>query len=142
ENHNLRSTVCWESDAEFRKINIAFDKVNDFVSINGIERSARLVVLRPHISDYRPEEIEAIGLLLREATSDIWWMPYSRARKYAFEDFVVIGNEKLLRLRCDLETPLGVASSGGCSEDAVRATQLRTEIANEISYATPIKAHG
>jgi len=143
ENHNLTSPAWWEDNEEFQKIHMACDRLNDFVISTGIERSVRLVVLRPSIFDYRSEEIDAIGDLMREATSDIWWVPVSRAPQYAHQDVVVIGSEKVMRLRMKPESPPDAFRAIEYSEDIKLATLLRREINKEISsFGTPIKIHG
>ena len=143
ENHTLTSPSWWEEDEEFQKIKVTFHTLNEFVSSTGIERSARIVVLRPNISDYSQAEIGAIEALTREGTSDIWWLPFSSAAKYSRENIVVIGDECVLRLRYKSHSPAEALQAMEYSQDTEFATRVRREITTEMcGYAVPVKIHG
>jgi len=139
DNHNVINPAWWDFDSGLRAFRLACRVVNTIAQQNGVPPAAVLMVLRPDIDSYTQDDFAAIGNLVGSATSDIWMIPYDKAGEYQDQDVIVLGQERVMRLR-------GAFASPGDAFDAFRefdnssiATQLRINIGQSIRHAVGLK---
>jgi len=142
ENHNLIQLSWWERDPLFRCMRTATGTVNRTVRQYGVDASALVVVLRPKLTDYSAEDLETIGTLVQEGSSDIYWMRFDAAERYAEQDVVVVGEESLLKIEVKTDSPLKAFGAMKTTEDRMLVRQVRSEVLACIKRATPIKVGG
>jgi hypothetical protein len=142
ENHNLIEPRWWHTDEDFRRVRAACQWLNREVASKGIAPSARVVVLRPEVSLYSPEDLEVFRHLLQETMSDVWLLPFSRAGEYASQDIAVIGDREVFRMDRKVSTPQEAWATAELVENPGFASTMRTSLEQILDHAHEIKRGG
>jgi len=142
ENHNIIDPKWWREDPVFRNLRSACHVVNKAAMEIGGRRSTRLIVLRATPSAYSGREIEELHALIEEATSDIYWIPPSKAGIYAGRDIVVIGEECAFQIDRPAASPAEALGMMILSETTLDAREQRGDILQVVSRAESITAGG
>jgi hypothetical protein len=139
DNHNVINPAWWDFDSGLRAFRLACRVVNTIAQQNGVPPAAVLMVLRPDIDSYTQDDFAAIGRLVGSATSDIWMIPYDKAGEYRDQDVIVLGQERVLRLRGAFANPGDAFDAFRESDNSAIATQLRENIGQSILKAVELK---
>ncbi|HEY7424244.1 MAG TPA: hypothetical protein VH682_08465 [Gemmataceae bacterium] len=142
ENHNIIKPRWWWDDSVFQSIRLASQWVNKVAIQAGVARSARVVVVSPDVSSYDQADLEAIFRLLLEATSDVWWLPVTKAGVYADQDIVVIGDREVLKMNQKADSPEEVLAAMRKIDVAQEAASMRRHLEQLLPKAKPIKRYG
>lgn len=142
ENHNMMRPACWTTDIGFNLVRDISRQVNAIVASKGIKPAARLVILRPKLEDYEPDDLEAIKLSLKSSNSDIWWLPCQKAAAYSNRDLTVVGNARIFEIKTPTASPWEALGAMDEHEDLNLAMKIRKDIEKNTARAVPIKTQG
>jgi hypothetical protein len=142
ENHNVVDLSWWHTDPIFRSMRAACGSVNLTARDGGLDPTALVVILRPNVQDYDHTDLQTIGKLIEEATSDVWWLPYHAAQHFANQDVVAVGDDSVLRMENKADSPLKAIAAMKSSDDPAIVKRFRTEILACTHRAAAIKVNG
>lgn len=142
ENHNLIDPKWWMEDPFFRSLRDACGEINRKVTAQGIEPTARVIVLRADEADYSEAELQTINRLLDEATSDIWFLSQNRAGSHAKHDVAIIGDQEVFLIDHKASSPQETLTAAQLTTNRDKARTARQEFRQLLVEATPIKIKG
>jgi hypothetical protein len=143
ENHNLVHPNWRYSDPIFKCLRDAAGTVNRTVAERGVDPAAIVVMLKPRLIDYTPDEVDTLVSQIRDATSDLWWMKYDPASAYANADVIVIGEEALLKIDVKAASPFEAFESMKTATNPDLARRVRQEVLGHcVAKAMSIKVGG
>jgi hypothetical protein len=132
----------WKTDDKFRTIRAACRQLNDLVAPSGVEPTGLVMVLRPDVGSYTRSDLGVLRDLVREATSDIFLLPASKAGDYARKEMILIGETTALVM--DSRSGSATKAHAEMQEITDRdvTMNLRRRMEEIESIAQPIKLRG
>ena len=134
------SPKWWNHDSGFRAVLNACSVANTVAHKSGGQSAAVLTVLRPKFSDYSHEDFMAIGELLSSGTSDVWIIPYDKAGEYKNQDVIVLGQEQVLQLQGNFDSPAQAFGAFNEVNNESMAKSIRVGIERATQHAVRIRA--